>query len=32
LQGHTFDFRVGANPNLTHPANPILTRGWMPTG
>ena len=22
---------VGANPNLTHPANPILTQGWMLT-
>jgi hypothetical protein len=24
-------FLVSANPNLTHPAKPILTRGWMPT-
>jgi len=22
---------VGADPILTHPADPILTRGWMPT-
>ena len=22
---------VGADPNLTHPADPILTRGWKPS-
>ena len=25
------DMHVGADLNLTHPADPILTRGWMPT-
>jgi DNA-directed RNA polymerase specialized sigma24 family protein len=24
-------YAVGADPNLTHPADPILTRGWTPT-